>query len=111
MKHSQPFQIQITATRLHSLWEKSAGLLHSQVSTPVYFKTRFGIHTFGMKYPIDVLILNNDMRVAKIAQNLQPHSIFLWNPMHHHVIELEAGYVAAHSIVLGTGVTLTDKEK
>ncbi len=111
MKHSQEPHIQIAATKLHSLWEKSAGLLHSQVSTPVYFKTRFGIHTFGMKYPIDVLILNNDMRVAKIAQNVQPHSIFLWNPRHHHVIELEAGYIATHAIVLGMGVTIIDKEK
>ena len=33
-----------------------------------------GVHTFGMKYPIDVVFLNKENRVVKLVQALQPNS-------------------------------------
>lgn len=54
-------------------------------------KTRFGIHTFGMSYPIDVLILNSDNKVVVMKNNLVPNRIFLWYIMYFNVVELPSG--------------------
>jgi uncharacterized membrane protein (UPF0127 family) len=52
--------------------EASIGLLNQPKGTAMLFKTRWGIHTFGMKYPINVLVLNHQMKVVQIGKNLKP---------------------------------------
>ena len=44
--------------------------------TPLFFKTRFGIHTFGVITPIDVLILDKNYKVVKIKA-LLPLGLFI----------------------------------
>ncbi|MEX1013632.1 MAG: hypothetical protein WDZ80_00540, partial [Candidatus Paceibacterota bacterium] len=44
-------------------FEKIKGLIGEKFPRSVYFKSRWGIHTAGMKFPIDVIILGKDMRV------------------------------------------------
>jgi hypothetical protein len=61
-------------------------------------KTRFGIHTFGVKFPIDALILNNENKVVSLKEGLKPNRMFLWNPMHEKVIELPAGTIKKTAI-------------
>jgi hypothetical protein len=56
-------------------------------------KTHFGIHTFGMKYPIDILILDQQNCVVARKENLKPNTIFLWNPRYETVLELPAGTI------------------
>ena len=69
---------------------QSLGLLAHKEPVALILRTRFGIHTFGMKYPIDVLILDQTYHVAELKQNMQPNTIFLWNIKHTIVIELPA---------------------
>jgi len=69
-------------------------------------KTRFGIHTFGVKFPIDVLILNNENKVASLREGLKPNRMFLWNPMHEKVIELPAGTIKKTAIKMHDSITL-----
>ena len=71
-----------------TLKEKSVGLLSAAKPYALLFHTRWGIHTFGMKYPIDVLVLNKHNYVVKLKEKLKPNQIFLWNPMYHCIIEL-----------------------
>jgi len=78
---------------LKNFWNKSKGLINSKTPETVVFYTRFGIHTFGVKYPIDVIITDNKFRVVAIKVNLQPNRVFLWNPKGNLVIELENGTV------------------
>lgn len=33
----------------------------------------YGIHTFGMRFPIDVLFLDKDLRVIRAVKDLPPH--------------------------------------
>ena len=73
---------------MSSLRDRTLGLLQYDKPIALIFHTRFGIHTFGLKYPIDVIILNKDGKVVKIRENLQPNRIFLWNPRYAKVIEL-----------------------
>ncbi len=72
---------------------KARGLIGIKKAYPVFFQTRFGIHTFGLKFPIDVLILDKESRVVKFCENLKPNRIFLWNPQFNSVIELPAGEI------------------
>lgn len=86
---------------LKSFFDKSIGLLGAKKAHPVYFKTRFGIHTFGMKFPIDVLILDANNKVVKIAEDLQPNKILFWNPRFDQVVELPLGKIKKNKIRIG----------
>jgi uncharacterized protein len=82
-------------------FRKTRGLLGAANPFPVYFHTRFGIHTFGLKFPIDVLILDHSNKVIKTRENLVPNQIFLWNPKYKAVLELPGGEVEKHKIKKG----------
>lgn len=68
--------------------EKIIGLIGKKNPESLFFKTRFGIHTFGLKFPIDVLILDNKNRVISLKKSLKPNKIFFWNPLYNRVLEL-----------------------
>lgn len=99
--------IDITATHLKSLHEAAIGLLSAGTAYPVYFKTRFGIHTFGMKFPIDILILDTNFTVVKMRESLKPNNIFVWSPRFFHVLELPAESIKKLSVVKGDAISLT----
>ena len=73
---------------LNNVVDKAIGLIGAKKARPVLLKTRFGIHTFGVRFPIDVIVLDNDSRVMKISKNLHPDRIFVWNPRYDTVLEL-----------------------
>ena len=89
---------------LKSFLERSKGLIGENKAFPILFKTRFGIHTFGMKYPIDVVILDN-LKIVKTKANLQPNRTFFWNPIHNTVIELPVGSLAEKGFKIGETIT------
>lgn len=69
------------------------GLIGKSHPEPVLIKTRFGIHTFGLKFPIDVLVLDktneeNIYKIIKIKQNLPPNRFFFWNLHYSIIIEI-----------------------
>ncbi|MGH7204231.1 MAG: DUF192 domain-containing protein [Candidatus Levyibacteriota bacterium] len=76
-----------------ALLDQSLGLLTYKTAVAMLLKTRFGVHTFGMKYAIDVMILDETNHLAALKENLKPNQIFLWNPKHKTVIELPAGTI------------------
>src|SRR5947208_3526138 len=59
-------------------------------SEPIAFQftTRFGIHTLGMKFPLDIIVLNNRHEVVALKKTLKPNNIFFWNPKYSIVLEL-----------------------
>lgn len=79
-------------------WEKAKGLLGNTKPYPMLLKTRWGIHTFGMRYPIDVVILDEKNNIVKLKQNLQPNRIFLWNPKYKIVLELPNGFISKNKL-------------
>ena len=76
-----------------NLKDKIVGLLSSPQPEVLLLKTHFGIHTFGMKYAIDVIVLDNHNRVVAIKPSLPPNRIFVWNPIHQTVIEMPEGLI------------------
>jgi uncharacterized membrane protein (UPF0127 family) len=83
---------------------RSIGLLDQKKPQALLIKTRFGIHTFGMRFPIDVLVLDTTNHVAIIKENLQPNRIFLWKPTHDTVIELPHGTIEKSNTVVGNKI-------
>jgi hypothetical protein len=52
-----------------------------------------GVHTFGMKFPIDVLYLNRKKKILKVRPHMGPRRISLCLRA-HSVLELPAGTIA-----------------
>lgn len=90
--------IKIYAKKAANLKEKIQGLIGKDKPYALVINTRFGIHTFGLKFPIDVLILNDKNNVVSIKKKLKPNRIFLWNPMYEKVVELPAGTIEEKQI-------------
>src|SRR6266403_3497709 len=98
--------VTLRVKHLKNSLEKARGLLGVSQAHPIYCTTRFGIHTFFMKFPIDVLILDDELKVAKLVERLQPFRIFVWNPLLKHVIELPEGEIKKQHVNLGDTVVL-----
>lgn len=49
------------------------------------------IHTFFMKFPIDVLFLDGHLRVLRAIENLKPWRLSPWVLSAHSVLELKGG--------------------
>ncbi|MGC9610639.1 MAG: DUF192 domain-containing protein [Minisyncoccia bacterium] len=81
--------------------EKVVGLSGKKTPASLFFKTRWGIHTFGMKLPIDCVIFDDAYRVRALAENLRPSRLFFWNPFYKNVLELPAGTVSKTGTKVG----------
>lgn len=92
----------INVLHFRTFEEKTQGLLGYQKAIPVFFTTRFGIHTFGLRFSIDVLILDRQNRIVRLRKNLPPNSVFFWPPIYNQVVELPAGYISRYHITLTT---------
>lgn len=98
--------IVIKAREAKNLLEKVTGLIGKEKPISLLIKTHFGIHTFGLKFPIDVLILNNKNQVVVMKKNIKPNRIFLWNPTYNKVIELQEGTINKKKIRVKSEVHL-----
>jgi uncharacterized membrane protein (UPF0127 family) len=59
-----------------------------------------GVHTFGMKFPIDVLFLNKQKRVLKVTPNMDRRRIS-FSLRAHSVLELPAGHAKTTKTTAG----------
>lgn len=87
--------------------EKAQGLIGKLEGTAIYFQTRLGVHTFGVKFPIDIVICDFELTVKRIFENVEPGHVVLWNPIWNNVFELPVG--TAHPANLNLGDTLQIK--
>ncbi len=71
-----------------TITKKINGLIGKNNPQALYLETRWGIHTFGVKFPLDIIILDSKWRVKKIHESLKPMKIFFWNPIYFRVLEL-----------------------
>ena len=75
-----------------SFLDQFFGLLRQSNPRSLLFSTRFGIHTFGLRELIDVMVLDGGMKVIKMA-TVKPNSLFFWNPKYNKVLELPKGTI------------------
>lgn len=98
--------IDLKVKETKSFKDKILGLIGKSKPESLLIKTRFGIHTFGVKWPIDVIILDRNYKVKYIKENLQPNRIFFWNPVYNIVIELPEGFIKNKKIELNSQIKL-----
>lgn len=98
--------MKLLVTKADTLWKASKGLIGYTHPIALFFKTRFGIHTFGLRFPIDVLILDTKNCVVICKKNLRPNRVFFWHPKWNRVVELPAGIIATRHITIGTPLHL-----
>lgn len=60
-----------------------------------------GVHTFGMKYPLDVVFLDGQGRVVQLFQNLSPNKITKIIPAAKSALELSPDTIKANEIQIG----------
>ena len=49
------------------------------------------VHTFGLRYPIDILFLNKKNEIISVIQNLKPNRLSPFVPTAHSVVEFASG--------------------
>lgn len=88
-------------------WERMRGLLGTQSLSAhegLWIHRCNSIHTFFMKYPIDVVFLNRDLQVKEVRKQIEPNRVLLpiWGAS--SVVELKAG--VAEQLQIRKGDTL-----
>lgn len=86
---------------LRSWSEVAQGLIAETTPEAVLLRTRWGIHTFGVKFPIDIIVYDATCTVRAVRENLKPFRFFFWNPQWENVLELPAGTIAATRTAVG----------
>jgi uncharacterized protein len=100
--------ITIRGKHLSSFTETARGLMFQKKITPVYFETKFGVHTFFVKYPIDVVILDAGGIIQKMRPGLKPFRLFFWNPKWHRVLELPHNTIRHKHLKVGTKISVQE---
>ena len=90
-----------------SFWQRMKGLLGSRglsAQEALILKPCSSIHTFFMRFSIDVLFLDKDMRIAKLIQKMPPNRLspIVWASQ--VVIELPAGKISQTNTQIGDTV-------
>ena len=69
-------------------------------------KNANAIHTFFVRFPIDVVFLDRDFKVLKIVEKLSPFrfSPIVWKAK--HILELPQNSIKSHSLKVGDKLAL-----
>lgn len=90
-----------------SLRERVVGLLGKSSlaeGEALHIKPCGSIHTFGMKFSLDLIFLDSELRVCETAWNVSPNRMVLGGISAKSVIEVESGWINAN--LFSTGVRL-----
>lgn len=96
----------ILVTKAKSWKDKTVGLIGTKTPKSLYFETRWGIHTLGVQFPIDVVILDSNNVVRVLKQDLKPNRFFVWNPKYFKVLELPHGTIEKERIKIGEKIEI-----
>lgn len=68
------------------------------VSEGLIIKPCCSIHTFFMRFAIDVIFVNKKNEIVAMHENVKPWRILPIHPTSHYVIELASGEISAKGI-------------
>jgi len=72
----------------------------------LWIKPCFSVHTFFMKFPIDVIFLNKKNQVIAAVSNLTPNRMTRLYPQSFSVLELPTGTIAASNTEVGDEIKI-----
>lgn len=79
------------AIKAHSFAARLQGLIGRRCLNPdeaLWLEPCNGIHTFGMRFPIDVITLDRSLRIVRLNRSVRPNRIVL--PARNGCITIEA---------------------
>lgn len=68
------------------------------------------IHTFFMRFPIDVLFINKKNEIIALYENVKPYRILPIHPTSHYVVELCAGQISNKKIEKGDIIQINEQK-
>jgi len=72
----------------------------------LWIKPCFSVHTFFMKFPIDVIFLNKTNQVIAAVRNLKPNRMTRLYPQSFSVLELPTGTIDASNAKKGDTIDI-----
>ncbi|HWI13992.1 MAG TPA: DUF192 domain-containing protein [Burkholderiales bacterium] len=103
---SGPRQTYLRVKRAVRWWERLRGLLGTPAAPDdgLYITPCCSVHTVGMRYPVDLIFLDRDGRVLRIAEAVPPWRIAgAWRA--HAVAEFRAGTLRRLDVAVGDRLT------
>lgn len=98
---------QVLATQVwiaDTSWSRAKGLLGRPsfpITDAMWIRPCNSIHTFFMKFPIDVAFVGRDLKVKRLIANIEPGQLVwpIWSA--HSVFEFAAGFLERNPIHVG----------
>jgi uncharacterized membrane protein (UPF0127 family) len=93
--------------RAQTFWSRFRGLMFTSAFRPdtaLHFKPCQSIHTFFMRYSIDVLYLDRNHKVVALESNVRPGKFGRIHTMASSVVELPAGKISETETEIGQEV-------
>jgi len=90
--------------RADGWFERAVGFLPRTSIAPeegLWFEHCHAVHTIGMRTALDMVFLDKDHRVVKVAANVTPHKLVVTAKNAHTVAEFGPGFIAANPINVG----------
>ena len=91
--------------------DRSVGLLRTPEVKPgegLWIERSPSIHMFFMKYPIDAVFVDKDLRVTKVVANLKPWRVVWWARGARDCLELRAGAAAESRTQVGDQLRISE---
>lgn len=96
----------------YGFWQRLVGLLKFQTlpcDFVMAFPQAWALHTFGMKFPIDIIFVDRQDRVQKIFENVKPGQLAFCEPWKSSwALETASGNVQRWSIQKGQIIRLIE---
>jgi len=91
--------------KVTSVAGKTIGLMFKKNPESLVFvfsrETIVPLHTFFMKFPIDVLFLNEDWKVVELKENLEPYRYYWPRKKAKFIVELPEGSILKSKTAVG----------
>ncbi|MEX1029876.1 MAG: DUF192 domain-containing protein [Paenibacillaceae bacterium] len=90
-----------------TFWSRFRGLMFTSVFRPgtaLHIQPCRSIHTFFMRYPIDVLYLDSNLKVIAVEENVKPGKFGRIHRKASSVVELPIGVVSETETEIGQEV-------
>jgi uncharacterized protein len=104
-------QLASEVRQARSIWARFWGLMGRRslpTGNGLWIRPCSSVHTFFMRFPIDVIFLDRNNQVVKIIPGMKPWRTALGGRGAHSVLELNAGAAEAADLLPGDMITLAD---
>jgi uncharacterized membrane protein (UPF0127 family) len=96
--------VEIVAETSASLWFRMGGLLFKpcpEAGKALWLQPCNAIHMLGMKYPLDVIFLDKNLKIVKLIEDICPNHFSPLVFKAHSVLEMRVGQISKLELKVG----------